>query len=165
MESRHGSPGVTLIELCFALAIVGLLIGLGVPGMRIALRNAAVRSATLELLTGLQQARARALLESTEAVVCLSDASGHCLVGGGPATAWTAYLESRPSPALAGGPLPGGLELRATRVRITFSPDALGASTGTLTICDQAGLAQPRSLVLSQTGRIRQADSAAGACT
>ena len=164
MESRHGSPGVTLIELCFALAVVGILVGLAIPGMRTALRNGAVRSATFELLAGLQQARARAIVESTPAVVCLSDATGRCLGGGGQATAWTAYLEGRESPPLAGGPLPRGLELRATRARLTFAPDALGASTGTLTICDQAGVAQPRSLVLSQTGRIRQAVSPAGAC-
>jgi len=165
METRQGSPGVTLIELCFVLAVVGILAGLAVPGMRTALRNAAIRSATFELLAGLQQARARAITESTPAVVCLSDAAARCLGGsGGQATAWSAFLEGHEGQPLAGGPLPSGLELRATRTRLTFSPDALAASTGTLTICDQAGLARPRSLVLSQTGRIRQAESTAAAC-
>lgn len=163
MEKRHGSPGVTLIELCFVLAVVGILVGVAVPGMRTALRNAAVRSATFELLAGLQQARARAIVESKPAIVCLSDTAGRCL-GGGLATAWTAFVEGREAAPLAGGPLPRGLELRATRTRLAFSPDAVGASTGTLTICDRAGLARPRSLVLSQTGRIRQAESSAAAC-
>jgi len=163
METRHGSPGVTLIELCFALAVVGILAGLAVPGMRTALRNAAIRSATFELLAGLQQARARAIVESRPAVLCLSDATGRCL-GGGPATAWNVFIEGREAAPLAGGPLPRGLELHATRTRLTFSPDSLAASTGTLTICDRAGLARPRSLVLSQTGRIRPADATAGAC-
>src|SRR5262249_41843743 len=73
METRHGSPGVTLIELCFVLAVVGILVGLAVPGMRKELRDAAIRSAAFELLSGLQQARSRAIVESKPAVVCLSD--------------------------------------------------------------------------------------------
>ncbi len=164
METRHGSPGVTLIELCFALAVAGILAGLAVPGMRTALRNAAIHSATFELLTGIQQARARAIVESKPAVLCLSDAAGRCLGGGGQATAWVAFIQGRESAPIAGGPLPRGLELRATRMRLTFSPDALAASTGTLTICDRSGLAPPRSLVLSQTGRVRQAEAIAETC-
>ena len=98
-------------------------------------------------------------------MLCLSDISGHCLTGNGPAVAWSAFLEGRGSTAaLAGGPLPRGLELRATRARLSFWPDSLASSTATLTICDRAGLARPRAIVLSQTGRVRIADAAAGAC-
>src|SRR5690349_13997010 len=57
METRQGSHGVTLIELCFGLAVVAILAGLAVPTLRPALRNAAMRGAVLELLAGLQQAR------------------------------------------------------------------------------------------------------------
>ena len=64
METRQGSRGVTLIELCFALAIVAILAGLAAPGMRGALRTAAIRSTTLDLLGGLQQARTRSIIES-----------------------------------------------------------------------------------------------------
>ena len=38
MRKRNGSRGVTLIELCFGLAIVAILAGLAVPSMRGALR-------------------------------------------------------------------------------------------------------------------------------
>jgi len=164
METRHGSPGVTLVELCFVLAVVGILTGLAVPGMRTALRNTAIRSATFELLAGLQQARARAIVESTPVVLCLSDAASRCLGVGGQATAWVAFVQGRESTPIAGGPLAGGLELNATRTRLTFSPDAFAASTSTLTICDRAGLARPRSLVVSQTGRIRLAEANAESC-
>jgi type IV fimbrial biogenesis protein FimT len=159
------SRGFTLIELCFGMAVVAILAGLAVPGMRTALRNAAIRSATLELLAGLQQARASSIAEARPGVLCLSDISGRCLGGNAPAVAWSAFLESRGNTsALAGGPLPRGLELRATRARLSFWPDSLAASTATLTICDRAGLARPRAIVLSQTGRVRLADGADEVC-
>jgi Tfp pilus assembly protein FimT len=152
-----------LIELCFGLAIVAILAGLGAPGLRAALRTAAIRSTTLELLGGLQQARTRAIIESRPGVFCLSESAGACIDG--PARAWSAFLEGRGDRApLGGGSLPGGIELRATRPRLTFWPDSLGASTGTLTICDTSGAARPRAIVLSQNGRVRVADANPEAC-
>lgn len=165
MQNRHGSLGVTLIELCFGVAVLGILAGLAVPGMRTALRNAAMRSATLELLAGLQQARASSITAARPGVLCLSDLAGHCLSGNGPAPAWSAFLEGGGSTsAFALGPLPRGLELRATRNRLSFWPDSLASSTATLTICDRAGLVRPRAIVLSQTGRVRIADGTDQVC-
>jgi type IV fimbrial biogenesis protein FimT len=154
-----------LIELCFSVAVVAMVVGLAVPSMRTALRNTAIRSATLELLAGLQQARTGSITEARPGVLCLSDPDGRCVTGNGPALAWSAFLEGRGnSTPLAGGRLPRGLELRATRPRLTFWPDSLAASTATLTICDVAGLARPRAVVLSQTGRVRVVDAAAEDC-
>lgn len=165
MKTRQGSRGVTLIELCFGVAVVAVLAGLAVPGMRTALRNAAIRSATLELLTGLQQTRASSIAQSRPGVLCLADAAGNCLGKGGKALAWVAFLEGRDGHTpLGGGPLPHGLELHATRGRLSFWPDSLAATTSTLTICDRAGFARPRALVISQNGRVRLTEGAAGAC-
>src|SRR6186713_2908799 len=95
MKTRHGSQGVTLIELCFGLAVVAILAGLAVPGLRSAVRNAAMRSVVLELLTGLQQTRTSSIAQSRPGVFCLSDPEGRCLTGSGTASAWTAFLEGR----------------------------------------------------------------------
>jgi type IV fimbrial biogenesis protein FimT len=165
MKTRHGSHGVTLIELCFCVAVVAILAGLAVPTLRSALRNAAMRSVVLDLLTGLQQARTSSIAQSRPGVFCLSDTQGHCVAGNGAAEAWAVFLEGRGGRTqLAGGPLPGGLELRATRPKLNFWPDSLAATTSTLTICDRGGFARPRALIISQTGRVRLADGAAGAC-
>src|SRR3954469_13565875 len=75
MKIRHGSHGVTLIELCFGLAVMAILAGLAVPGLRSAVRNAAMRGAVLELLSGLQQARTSSIAQSRPGVFCLSDAA------------------------------------------------------------------------------------------
>jgi type IV fimbrial biogenesis protein FimT len=166
METRQGSHGVTLIELCFAVAVLAILAGLAVPNLRSALRAAAMRSAVLELLSGLQQARTSSIAQSRPGVFCLSDVGGQCLAGSASAVAWAAFLEGRGGrTALAGGALPQGLELRATRSRLNFWPDSLAATTSTLTICDRAGLARPRAVIISQSGRVRLADGAAGVCS
>ena len=165
MRKRKGSPGVTLIELCFGLGIVAILAGLAVPSMRAALRAGAVRSATLELLAGLQQARATSIVAALPATLCLSDRAGNCLRGNAPATAWSAFLDDRGTArTLDRRVLPAGIELRASRNRLDFWPDALAASTSTLTICDTQGIAPPRAIVISQTGRVRLDDAARKAC-
>src|SRR5688572_32993224 len=57
MLNWNGSRGVTLIELLFGLAIVSILAGLAFPSMR----TGSVKSATFELMAGLQQTRASSI--------------------------------------------------------------------------------------------------------
>ena len=162
---RNGSRGVTLIELFFGLGLVAVLAGLAAPGWRSALRAGAVRSATFELMAGLQQTRARSIVEARPGILCLSDSAGNCLGTEGPASAWASFLDVKGSPVpLAGRSLGAGVTLRASRPQLTFWPDARAASTGTLTICDTQGVAAPRAIVLSQTGRARLEAPVANAC-
>jgi type IV fimbrial biogenesis protein FimT len=165
MRSRPVYLGVTLIELLFSLALLAVLASLSAPGFRVSLRASAVRSASFELLAGLQQARAHSILQSRPGLLCPADSSGSCLPAGSSAGGWRSFLESGASrEALAGQELPRGVWLRATRSPIHFWPSAFAASTGTLTICDSQGLAPPRAIVISQGGRARLASGAADAC-
>jgi type IV fimbrial biogenesis protein FimT len=169
MRMRNRSLGLTLIELCVALGIVALLAGMAVPGFRADLRAGSVRSATFELLAGLQQVHASSIIEGRTGVLCLSDAAGNCLGSGGEANAWAAYLESKGEAAGRAAPLttrllPAGVVLRSARAALRFWPDTLAATTGTLTICDAAGIARPRAIVLSQGGRARLTSPADSAC-
>jgi type IV fimbrial biogenesis protein FimT len=161
---RHLSArGFTLLELCVGLALVALLAGMAVPSFRHGLRNAAVRAVAHELMTGLQQTRAAAILEARPGVLCLSDAAGNCRDSD--AAAWSAFLElegmTRPIAARA---LPTGITLRSTRSRIRFSARALASSTATLTICDAQGVAAPRAIVISQNARARFAVASEAGC-
>lgn len=133
--------------------------------MRGALRTSAVRSATLDLLAGVQQTRASSIVEARAGTLCLSDAAGNCLRGNGPASSWQAYLEAggRRMP-LAARALPSGVWLHASRPRLEFWPDSFAASTVTLTICDRQGLARPRAIVVSQSGRVRLDSGTPEAC-
>jgi prepilin-type N-terminal cleavage/methylation domain-containing protein len=153
--------GMTLIELCFGLAIVAVIAGLAVPGLQSSLRAAAVRSATFELLAGLQRARGTSILESRALNLCPSDAAGHCVAAGVSSAHWQV---ASPDGGRAGHALPAGVVVRATRSPLWFSPDALGATTGTLTICDERRVAPPRAIVLSLSGRARLESAPAEAC-
>lgn len=156
---------MTLVELSFALAIVAVLVGMAAPGFRSSLRAAAVRSATFELLAGLQQSRGNAILRSKPAQLCPSDEAGNCRPSYTSSTHWRNSVDGDAGGASpAGHALPPGIVVRATRSPLSFLPDALGASTGTLTICDTYGVAPPRAIVLSLSGRARLASATPGAC-
>ena len=97
--------------------------------------------------------------------MCLSDAAGACLRGNGPASSWQAFLQDRERRRpLAARALPAGVLLRASRPRLEFWPDSFAASTITLTICDAQGVARPRAIIVSQTGRVRLAAAVDGSC-
>ena len=165
MDRKSPCRGITLIELCFSLAIVACVAGMAAPGFRSSLRAAAVRSATFDLLAGVQQTRGNAILEARVLDLCPSDAAGHCLSAGVPTPYWRASPGAAPgaSPPAA-HTLPAGIIVHATRSPLRFSPDALGASTGTLTICDQSRVAPPRAIVLNLSGRARLASAPAEDC-
>jgi len=165
LRKRKCCSGITLLELCFALAIVGVLAGLAIPSMRSARGSSAIHAAAFELLAGLQQARAGSIVEARPGVLCLSDAAGTCLRGSGPARAWRSYLEwEGRETTLTLRPLPPGVVLHSSRPRLTFWPNSLAASTATLTICDSQGAARPRAIVVSQAGRARLGDGTPERC-
>jgi type IV fimbrial biogenesis protein FimT len=160
---RRNHCGLTLLELCFGLAIVAVLAGLAAPGFQSSLRAGAVRSAAFEVMAGIQQTRADAIVHSRTGVWCLASAEDRCLSAGSPAGAWSSFLEGEPGHGSTHA-LPRGVVMRASRPTLRFWPSSLGASTGTLTICDARGLAAPRAIVISQTGRARFAAPDPAAC-
>jgi Tfp pilus assembly protein FimT len=122
-----------------------------------------MRAATFEVMAGLQQARASSIVESRPASFCPSDAAGGCLPASTPGVAWRSALDGSPDTP-RGHELPRGVRLLASRSPIRFWPTAHSASTGTLTICDIEGVARPRAIVISVTGRARLTDADDEAC-
>lgn len=61
LMQRHPARGMTLIELMIALAILGVLLGLGLPAFSTFLANSKVRNATETLSAGLSLARSEAM--------------------------------------------------------------------------------------------------------
>jgi len=164
MLNPDSCRGITLVELCFGLAIVAVLAGLSIPALRFARAAGAVHGTVFELAAGLQQARASAIVEARPGTLCLADATGRCLRGNGPAKAWRVFLEGDHESTLALRALPAGVVLYATRPKITFWPYANAATTTTLTICASHGDTRPRAIVVSQSGRARLANSSPDRC-
>jgi type IV fimbrial biogenesis protein FimT len=157
--------GASLLELMFSLSLLCLITGMAAPGFTAALRAGAVRSATFELLAGLQQVRAHAILEGRAGRLCPSGPAGTCLASSVAASSWRAELRADPGwQEFSRQSLPPGIEIYASRSPLLFWPDAMAASTGTLTICDTRGIATPRAIVINQLGRTRVTGAPPSAC-
>jgi type IV fimbrial biogenesis protein FimT len=72
MDSRHRQSGFTLWELLVALLVAGILVGIGVPSLTAAQRNAAMSGAANDLITGLLAARAEAVKRQVPVTLCAS---------------------------------------------------------------------------------------------
>jgi type IV fimbrial biogenesis protein FimT len=163
---RTRQAGASLLELLFSLGMLCLLTALAAPGFQATLRAAAVRTATFELLAGLQQIRTQAILEGRPGRLCPAGTGGHCLAPATPASGWRSDLQTDSGWREVGGQsLPPGVLLRASRSPLSFSPNSVSASTGTLTICDLRGIALPRAIVVSQLGRARVTSVPMSECT
>jgi type IV fimbrial biogenesis protein FimT len=148
--------GFTLTELLFALAVLAIVSALGAPALQDTLRRGAIRAATLQVAGALAQARAASITSNRRGTFCLSGASGACLGGGTPTQHWKVAVDEPGGERLiARGSLPGGVLLVSNRASVHFWPVALAGTTATLTICDGAGRAPWRQLIVSQTGRVR----------
>src|SRR4029079_14023103 len=107
--------GVTLIELLFGVAVVAILAGLAAPGFRQSLRSTAVRVATYELLAGLQETRASAILEAKPGLLCPRCWGGNRVPAATPGAFWRWSPESADGPRVqASQALPEGVLARAS---------------------------------------------------
>lgn len=69
MIERRASPGITLVELVFALSLLGILIGIAYPQLRSGLDRLAVRGARDALHAGVARARAAAIARGGASLV------------------------------------------------------------------------------------------------
>jgi type IV fimbrial biogenesis protein FimT len=60
-DTRFGSGGFTLIELMIGIAVAGVLLALAVPSFQNLTANNALRSASADLITAINTARAQAV--------------------------------------------------------------------------------------------------------
>jgi type IV fimbrial biogenesis protein FimT len=167
--------GFTLVELVVTVAALGILLAVGVRTIAHGLEAARAADARARLLESLTLAAHRAGLTGAHAVVCPATVDGEACTGtvdwsGG----WIVFLDRIEDgvraddehrllhvPALA-----GHVRLRSTRgrTRVTFQGNGGNAGSNlTFTLCDGRGPAQARSLVLANSGRLRDAPASAAA--
>lgn len=80
---RYAQPGLSLIELVAALAVLAVLLAAAVPRLQLLLHNGITRTETARLLSALQLARGEAVRRNRPVSLCPSPAAA----GGEPACA------------------------------------------------------------------------------
>jgi Tfp pilus assembly protein PilE len=135
--------GVTLVELCLVLALVGILASIAMTQIARYLERAAARAAVAEAAAVVLRARDQAMAQRTPVSVRIDTT--------------TAALElSARGVVLARAALghAHGVALSATRDSLTYDVRGLGYGAANLTMVARRGAAA-ESLVVSRLGRVR----------
>ena len=84
--TNHRQNGITLVEMLTVMAIIGVLLAIGIPSYRYATNSNRISAEVNALFSDMQFARADAIREGKNVVVCISTDGNTCLGGAG--TAW-----------------------------------------------------------------------------
>lgn len=182
---RRPAPqaGFSLIELLVAIALLGILASLALPGFSDMIRNSRRTETVNELSASLMLARAESLKRGQPVVVCgVTDANGNRVVDAAErscsGTDWrdgwivAAWTDADNDGALDAGELQPPLKAYLNEydtISITASDlsgaPAAGAlalqpfnragSSGRLTVCDPRGATRSRGIEVASTGRSR----------
>lgn len=166
---RH--RGYSLTEIVFTMAIVGGLLGWGVPTLRDIQRNSTRTREVNQFVQAVYLARSEAIKRNGVVSLCPSLDGDACGPAGTPWNrGWIVFVNlDRDSPAFrdAGedllrvyAPWPIGL-VNANRTTLSFRPFGQMGVTATFTFCDDRGPAAARAVIISQTGRPRVSDRSA----
>ena len=159
--------GFTLIELMVVLAILGVTMSFTMPylGGAAAAGHTAAESAALS--NTLIQAMDQSTISGNKVVVCASDDGNSCNGGIDWTPGWIAFEDMDGDRSRSPGEtllhahprLAHGIHLRSStgRTRIMFQPHG-GVNAGsnvTFTFCDSRGASKASSIVLANSGRMR----------
>ena len=171
---RTDAHGFTLIELVVGAGIALALLLVATAAIGGGLEAARAGGARTDLLGSLALAASRAGITGTHAVVCPSSDGATCSGSVDWSPGWIVFLDIDQDGAAEAGerqlqrvpPLPGQVRLRTStgRTRVTFQGNGGNAGSNvTFTLCDGRGPAKARSLVISNSGRLRDAPAGAAA--
>ncbi len=164
--------GVTLVETMATVTIAAILAATAIPGMTDLIRDTRRNASVSDIVTALNVARSESVRRGTSVTVCpsatglacngdtrwesgwivFSDRNGNEIVDGA-----EAVLKSWPARSDVSS-------LRGARRKVVYRGDGFSAGyTDTLKICDERGTDHARSVIISNTGRVR-VKSQADAC-
>ena len=164
---RTPRSGFTLVELCVALAIVAVLALLAIPSFSRLLESARLDTVFHTATASLATARLASVTRQVPVAVCPSQDGRQCRRDLAWEDGWIVFLDPNHNRELDGdeAPLSVGQTLAEgvavvgsnSRLRIDYQPDGSARGTNaTLTVCDRTGgAAEARTLVISQSGRVR----------
>jgi type IV fimbrial biogenesis protein FimT len=163
--SRRPACGFTLLELLIALTILGILLGIVIPGLKNAVARVQSTSVRSAITATLFDAQRNATVVGREIVVCPATET-QCTGGQDWSRGWIAFIDHNSDGLRGPGEqiirreteLPAGVRLHGTngRPRIVYQPNGGSAGTNiTFTLCDRRGAKSAQALVLSNGARLR----------
>lgn len=159
--------GFTAIEALVVLAIIGILAAIALPRLGAARQAAGAGQAKAALLASMLASTARSAASGRHVVLCASHDGQACSGAQAWHRGWMAFVDEdadrfrgEDEAMLAHQPrLPDGIRLFSTagRTRLVFQPNGGNVgSNATFTLCDGRGPASAVTLVLANTGRLRE---------
>lgn len=162
---KMNNQGFTLIELMISLAVSGILMGVAIPASLSAIHATRASEAHTALLGSLMTASSKAALHGARTTLCPSHDGQTCLTGFDWSMGWIGFIdqnasrEREPNESI----IFSQTALQDTRLisssgrtRIVFQGNGGNAgSNATFTLCDQRGITKAKTLVVSNTGNLR----------
>lgn len=154
--------GFTLLELLITITVLGLVLGIGVPGFRDLVLNNRQASAVNELVTALQVARSEAITRNIAAPmtvsVCASNDGTSC--SGTWADGWIVFTDGNGDGAFASGDLvlravdaPPGIDITGPGGAVRYRRDGRVLAANDFVFCDSRGASRARVVQLGISGR------------
>ena len=145
---RQSAAGMTMIELLMAMAVVAIVMAFALPSFRSSTQNSAITSATMDLVTALNTARAQAV--SLRSDITLAAVNGNWVEGWEiqyPATAVEQNQEFNP---------PGGVQIveAGGLNQVVFDMMGLPDNALAISLCDGRPNETGRAVTLSRAGRV-----------
>ncbi len=162
----HPHRGIALVDVVLALALVGVLAGLGVPALYTLVLESRMTTAVNGLVHAVHAARTLARSSDTDAVVCRSTGAAQCMGAGDWAAGWIVFVntDGDDPPRVDAGERVVAWQDRATNLTATSNrtayvlrPWSLRATNGSVIFCDARGATAARAVIVSTTGRPRVA--------
>lgn len=161
-----GSRGYSLYELLMTMALIALVMTLGLPSFGGIVASHRLRTEVNALFHAVHLARKDSIMTRRAVTLCPSTDGTQCTGGYDWSAGWIRFVnvdrDEPPSvdaaePVLQYHNVTPETRIVANRRGFTLRSIELRATNGTLVVCDRAGRASARALVVSYTGRPRVA--------
>ncbi|MGB7930642.1 MAG: GspH/FimT family pseudopilin [Gammaproteobacteria bacterium] len=158
------SPGLTLPELLISLSVTSIMVLAAQNFLAPLIHSSRMSGEVNRFVAALQLARSEAVKQGRPLVLCPQTQQHLCGRGADWKNGWLLFAsdnrerEGDEPLILAAPPLAGFIKMHSGnhRKRIVYQPDgSSGGTNSSFTFCDKRGLAKPRVICLSNSGRPR----------